>query len=631
MKDLEIIRAEISDSFDKYLAVLGAVTSIFMIPVLILLGQNLIQAGLVIYFLFACGIYLLLRPRWATRRELALPKSQTTRECLITNIAFFAVLTYAVLSIGLRSQPYSRPLGYFLAIGAMASLLAFESMRLPAKRGYQYVVLAKIMLLGILLRWVPQMIFPGGFYFDSWYHEYVAEATLSTFHIVEMGALSYSRLPVMHLQLASTMLVTGLDFETAFMLLISPLQVIVQTIFTYLLAVRFITGKRIALLAALLVTIADVVMAQGSLAYPTTLAVMLLIAIVYVIFRARQSSSPILLALCLVLMVTLILTHTLVSFAMAMILLCFWLGYEVYSRIHRLPVGLPPAAFSLVALFVVAMLSWWMYASGHIWLVARALRWGLREDYFTMPAPEQAIAYSAEIPATEILLDRAGFSLYYAFAALGCLYLTSKASIGGVRGFVLALGGILFAAFAFLGPLLSLFILPARWYLLSQVALAIPAALGMILVVDVAGRGKTVLLGTVVGLVAFSMVADVAANFDTPIFSPARLVRRAFTESELQSMDTITDLWDGIVSSDLHANSYLTYGRLVPTLEISEALGEKDFLPLEGTAILIRESIASNPFNARATWKLGYDPRDLLASQGFARLYDSGSASLFYK
>jgi hypothetical protein len=592
----------------------------------------MVQATLVVYVSLACALYLVIRTRFAGTGAIVLPTSKMTgREWLLASIAFFGLFTYAILSVALRSQPYTRPLGFFVAIGVLAALLAVEIIRLPARQGYEYAVLFKIVLIGVLLRWAPQLMFPGHVALDPWGHEYIVREILSTFHIPQLGPLTYSKVPVMHLHLASTMLMTGLDFEISFMLLMSSLQVIVQATFTYLLAVRFITGKRIALLAALLVTVADIVVFNGFLAYPTTLAVMLLSAILYVVLRARQASSMRWTALGLVLMATLILTHTLVSLAMAMLLLCFWAGFEVYKRLHRSRAGIPLVALSLVALFSIAMLSWWIYASGHILFLAQVIRWALRAEYFLAPVPEAARAYAASIPVSEILLDIAGFSVFYTFAAIGCLYLASIKSPGGARGFALALVGILFAAFAFLGPVLNLFVLPDRWYLMSQVALAIPTALGMIMVAGL-GRGRQdVLLGILVGLVTFSMVADAAANFDTPVFSSARNIRRAFTEGELRSMETIADLWDGVVGSDRHATAYLTYGGGVATYAINDALDEKDFTLLAGTAILIRDYITNSPFYAEGPWKLGYDPRDLLERQGFGRLYDSGSASLFYK
>jgi hypothetical protein len=623
----------IVSNLDRNLAIFTLILSALLVCLLSLKPETVIQAGFIVYIFFACIAYLVIRPRLSAR-EVATPPIpyMRGRAYLLLNIMFFVTFAYAVFSVALRTQPYTRPLDYFVSIGVLAGLLAVESLLLPAKQGYEYIILAKVILVGILMRWVPQVMFPGGIWFDSWFHERLVREMLRTSHITGLGALPYSKLPVMHLLLGSTMLLTGMDFETAFMLVVSPLQVIVQAIFTYSLAVGFISGKRPALLAALLVTVADVVMAKGIVAYPNTLAMILLIVIVHTIFRARQSASTKLSVLCLLLMGTLILTHTIASLALAILLLCFWLGFGVYQWMYCTRVKVPPVNFFLFALFVVAMLSWWMYASGHIMLLAKSIQWAFQVEHFQARAPAQAIAYSLEIPISEVLLDRVGFSMYYALAIIGCLYLMSKKATGSGHGFMLALGGCFLTAIGFFSPVLHAYVLPVRWHFMSQVMLAIPAALGIILISGVADKHRALLIGALVGLLSFSMVADVAANFDTPILSSARLIRVAFTESELQSMDTITDLWRGTIASDQHSNAYLSSQRDVETLEINEPLDVQDFLTLKGSMLLIREYITSKPFYAGGkAWMLGYDPIDILMTQRFEQVYDSGSVTAFYR
>jgi hypothetical protein len=222
--------------------------------------------------------------------------------------------------------------------------------------------------------------------------------------------------------------------------------------------------------------------------------------------------------------------------------------------------------------------------------------------------------------------------MYYAFASMGCLYLTSKKSTGKGQGFGLVLGGVLLTAVGFFGPVLSLWVIPPRWHFMSQVVMAIPTALGITLVSGTAGKHKALLLGVMVGLTSFSMVTENAVNFDTPIFSSTRLIRVALTSSELKSMDTVTEFWDGTVASDMHAAVYMAYGRNVKTSEIGESLDAKSFLSLKGDMIFIREYITSRPFHTvgNKVWKLDYDPREILTTQGFEQLYDSGSATLFY-
>jgi hypothetical protein len=229
------------------------------------------------------------------------------------------------------------------------------------------------------------------------------------------------------------------------------------------------------------------------------------------------------------------------------------------------------------------------------------------------------------------LLDRFGFSAFFALAAIGCLYLVSKKAPGNGQGFGLVLGGGILIAIGFFGPVLDALIIPLRWQFMSQVVMAIPAALGVLIIASAAGRYKQLLLGVLVGLVSFSMVADVAANFDTRVFSSTRLVRAALTRSELTSMDTIAGLWPGAMAADLHAITYLHHQWGIHPDDVAEDLDWKYFEHREGGAVLIRDYITKEPFYVGTPWKLDYEPRDVLREQGFGRLYDSGSVELFFK
>ena len=279
-------------NLDRNLAIIGLVSSLLAIGWLGRKAETVIHAAFITYIFLACTTYLTVRPRLSVRGIVTPPvRDLTSRAYLLFNIMFFVVLSGAILSVALRPHPYTRPLAYFVSVGTLAGLLATECYLLPTKQGYEYILLAKIILLGVVIRLVPQMMFPGNVWFDPWYHENFVREILKTTHLPQLGTGSYSKLPVMHLLLASTMIVTGLDFKMSFMLLMIPLQVILQAIFTYALAVEFISGKKPALLATLLVTVADVVVSKGIIAYPNNLAVILMTVIIYTVFRARQRSS----------------------------------------------------------------------------------------------------------------------------------------------------------------------------------------------------------------------------------------------------------------------------------------------------------------------------------------------------
>lgn len=626
-----IFRRLSSDDLDKVLAIIGMGVSLLLSLVLSLVTGSILHGTLTFYIFLACAAYLILRPRLID--DFLSPVDREAlriRPYLVVNILFIVVFTLCVLCVPLRSEPYSRPVSFFVLVGLLGGLLAFESMLPFPRKGYEKLILAKIIMLGVLVRWFPQAIFPGGIWFDPWYHEYVVRETLATAYIPELGGLGYSKLPVMHLQMASSMLLTGLDFESTFMYLLSLLQVITQAIFTFMLVRRMFSEKSVALVAALLVSVADLVLAKGIIAYPNMLAAMSMIVLVYTIYTARQISSGRVLLLALFLMGTLILTHTVGSLAMAVLLFSLWLGFEIHRRVIDPGVRKSHVNIYTVALFSVAMLFWWMYASGHFLLLVKTVRWAFQIDRFQLPAPEQAAAYASKIPVVEVLLDRLGFSVFYALAAIGCLYLFSKRSQAKGFGFGLALGGVVLTSIGFLGSAFQVYIHPTRWYFMSQLTLAPSAAVGIMALSRIAGRMRPLWVAVLIGLLAFSMVSNTVANFDTPVLPSSRLVRHAFIESELASLDGISSNWKGTLASDQHTNAYLTFQRNRETVDINDSLDREDMLPLAETLVVVREYITTDTFYVRGSiWRLDFDLHELLSSQGFSRVFDAGSVSGF--
>lgn len=615
------------ENLDKILAMIGMLVSALLTVGLTILTRSILHGVLMIFITLACAAYLVVRPRLSGDfPSLPTREASTLRLRLVINILYFLLFSLSVLSIALRSTPYARPVIFFILVGLLGGLLAYESCLVLPGKGYEAFVLAKCILLGLLLRLVPQAIFPGVIWFDSWYHGFVVRDMLATAQIPELGAMTYSRLPVLHLQVASGMLLTGLNYKYTFMYLISTLQVAVVAIFSFALAKRLFSDHTVALLAALIACVADLMVAYGIYAFPNVLAMMYASACIYMILVARRGGSPSIGGLAIFLMAIMILTHTVASLAMAVLLLCLWGGFHVFQRVFSLKRVRSPVNMFTVALFIVAMLFWWMYASGHFFLLVQAVRWAFQVDRFQLPAPEQALAYMTSIPLHEVILDRLGYFIFYGLSAMGSLYMVSKRAKSGGFGFGLALGGVIFASIGFIGSAVQVYFHSVRWYFMSQLFLALPAGVGIVALSSRADRFRPVFTGALVACLTFSMVSNTVANFDTPVISSSRLVRHAFIESELVSMDEILSRWDETVSSDTHTNVYVSAMHDRDAVDFSEALDQGDMLLLGDSLIVVRDTITRDPFYVRGTiWKLDFDLDELLDSQGFMRVFDSGT------
>jgi len=620
---MTIKREKVTENLDRNLAILGLVACSILTLWLVLIIGKYAEAGVTASL--ACTTYLLIRKRLVSRGILHLQDLCIKRAAyFILNLLFFILFFYSIASVILRPELYSRPLEYFISTAVMATILAIEILFLPKGKTHTSFILVKITLIALSLRWIPQFIFPGLIGVDTWTHQMFVTKILETGSI--SAGYDYSNLPVMHLIIATTMLITDLNYKFVTMLSISLLHV-VGLVFVFLLG-RFIFNPKVGLLAALLLGVAGYWIDLGMAIHPTTLALVLVAMLIYLIFKARQDNSITLTSLYLLIMGILILTHTVTALCLAIILFSLWLGFELYKKLYRDRFDVPVTIW-LVTLFVIAMLSWWTYVSGHTTTLAELIKSGFRVERWALAEPMAGVSFS------EWLLYMLGFLLFYAFSIIGLFPMLAR-RFGNGHSFALALAGFVLLVIAFLSVPLGLTgILPQRWWWNSHLILAIPAAFGLL---SVCGwfKSKTngaLILATLVLVLSFFSITAAQANFDNLIYTENTAARYAFIESELSAMNTIPQISDRRVGvATPSARFYLELNRNVPVKKIAANLRARDFTDCTGIIVIIRDEVANNYFDFNGGgMKLDYDPREVLKNQGFSRVYECNSVSAFWK
>ena len=191
-------------------------------------------------------------------------------------------------------------------------------------------------------------------------------------------------------------------------------------------------------------------------------------------------------------------------------------------------------------------------------------------------------------------------------------------------------------ALSFFPLLLNMQIISERWLYFSQILLALPLAIAFCLLFS-SIRSKAVgslLLIALTFSLSFLMVLSPAANLDNSTFLPNTQVREALAESELQAVQTITEIWNGTIGLD-HYCSSLPSGQSLSfsiraTQDISEKIYSKNFSDARDMLVMIRKEIVDHPFVLfQVIYKLDYDPRETIVAQGFSRVYDCGTVEGF--
>jgi len=616
---------KISTDLDKTFAVLGLTLTLSLASYLFFSSGRLAYIVAALIGFAGCLFYLAIRKRLPKSSLPSLASSVKIKPStyLMLNILFFVLFSYSILSIYLSPEPYIRPLSYFIAIVLMAGLLGVEILFLPARKSATVIVLLKIMMLALSLRWSQLLIFPSGVLSDPIAHEWFTTQIVNTGHILE--GLGYSKLPNMHLMIGATSIVTDLNYKMSTMLSITLLQVICDLSFVFLIG-KFIWNAKAGLLGALLLAVANHHINLGVAAIPTTAGAVLVAIIVYLLFRYHRNKSVATQSVVLLFFLVLILTHTVSALCMSMVLFVFWSGCLVYNRLYR-EEPVPVATLALFASFSVGMVAWWTYASGHILSIAEAIRWGYTLDWSGEPTIiQEATKYIETVPFSGELTRHIGLLLFSVFGILGCFYLLA----GRVRNrsrFVLAVSAPIVLLMGFAPWEYQVGILH-RWWFLGQILLAVPFGIFLLALCEIFSSKivKGLLLLAVVLPLCFLLIMSPVANYDNDTLSGQMAVRYMLTESELQAMNTVPLICRGTLASDgLCGDKFSTTP--APS-EIGRQIRTRDFSDLKDAMVIIREEAVNHP-RCYDAYRLKYSPYEALEAQGFSCVYDCGSVKSF--
>ena len=370
------------DNIDGILALAGAVCALMLIAFLqIRIGNPAYTITAVLAFL-ACAAYLFLK--W--RQKLLDFSSILNVEAkpsilLLADIVFFALFTYNLWVFAFRPEPYVRPLEYFISIAAMSAILAAKILFLPAKNSWTSFTLFQIILIGLSLEWTVLLMFPDIVGMDTWVHR------LTTIGWVASGRIDggiYQSLPIMHLTVGATSIITALNYKMAAMFSISLLQVVCDVLFIFLIG-RLVFNAKVGMLAALFAGIANWHIFFGYWTIPNTLGATFLFIILYLVLKLHKDRVFAVIPLLVLLMVALLLTHTIATLWLAILLFTFWLCFVFYNKFFK---ERSATLFILViaVLFTLATFGWWTFGSG----TTQTLLYHIRQGF----APSAGLTYA---------------------------------------------------------------------------------------------------------------------------------------------------------------------------------------------------------------------------------------------
>jgi hypothetical protein len=655
-------RAFLASRLDILLAVIGALGSLALIIWFLLTTEGYLYPTVGVLALLACLAYLILKVRMNPLYS-RLSHSVSQRTYLLLSICFFLFITLALIFMATRGDVYSRPLEFFLSVTAAFAVLFVEIILTPSSHAYATFILAKAIFLAIILVWSPQSMFPSSLGIDTFFHSQFTQSIINSGHIATNPLYqAYFSFPAMHLNAATAVMLTSLDYRGVMLSFISPLYIICGLSFIYILG-SFVYSQKVGLLAALLLGSSTIFIRLGWWMVPNGYATVFVLAITFILFSPRKEQAFGTYVILSIIMIGLILAHSVAALSMFFILLIAWMGTTIYNRLlepNRVDVlgafeiniakqsdnvftqpqetawkriENPLLTFWYVLAFGAATAIWWL-ASAPIVIgtITDLLKYGLTKDIFVSPVKE-SVEYGLSVSVWENVLRISSYALLWALAFLGS-FAAFAMEYTNRQFFMLACSGLGLLAIGFFSIPFGLSTLPERWQFLSIFFLVIPAAVG---IMNVAGitRNKLVGVSLITALVSayiFISITGPLAVVDKPIWAKKTTVRYAMQESEIKGLHTVleisrayNDTEFSYIGADYNLCNYFRYPSLY---YIGQELRDKDFTQRRGI-VFFRDDVVYNPFSAPGILKLDFNVLELIENQGYFAIYCSDTAHAY--
>lgn len=542
------------------------------------------------------------------------------------SLLYIILLIASILSVNFRPELYERPLLYFIATSLMAGTIACQI--LFSNERQKWFIIPQIVVLGASIAWSQLLIFPNVVGADPWYHQMVTMNILE-FQTIPGGA--YSHLPLFHLMVATTSLLSDLSYKIAAMLSVSLAQIICNVSFVYLLANLIFKNHKIGLFASLMVVVANHHINMSFWSIPNSFAGIFIAIIIYMILKDISDRSAPKNIILIVLFFTTIFTHTIATTCIAILLFAAWLSMVAFNAIH--PKKYATMSVLLPIVFTLAMYSWWDYATGHTKTLAKLIEWGFSKDVFIMDgAAKVSSVYTSVIPITEQIFNQFGMFLFFATSFIGIFYLLSQKD---TRCFVFALIGLIPLAIGFFSLIFGFGVIEHRWWYFAQILLSVPlaATIGLLLKAWTAHNAKIIASGLLfaVSLFTFLLIVSPSANADNAMFSPNTLVRSSLTESELHSISMVSGMYPGEIGTERYITNVVSFLPIdIKLTVIDENIFTGDYSRLNQGDVLIREHIKGNTFKLfQGPYRLDYDLGQRIERQGYSKTYNANSVTIY--
>ncbi len=552
-------------------------------------------------------------------------------DCRIFNLLLMAYAPLFAISALILATYTPRPVGYYLVITLLATIILMEILLFEATCGRVLIILAQIMALNLNLIWGVTMkyhLFIGRM--DPISHLFYISTLMEAAHVTDAFD-NYRAFPLWHILVYALYIIMRSPLPLEKMIFLANGLVYAFLVpMAYLVSRTVFKDRSLALLISLFIIFYTDVLNYGMSSIPRSVVSFLELVLLYFIF-IRDSAMKLMIIVALT--VVLILYHP-VSLPFIMVIFSLLITLDIaYERGEERTIS-----YKYLLLSLILCLGYWMHYSMYI-LQA------LLENVMTS-APSLLTTKSIADAPFEELFNYLQYAPLLLFIVFGILWALNDERFS-TRAKMLCLVGVLLVAVSFPGPMLLFTHLAKNFNIMrfgeyAFIFIIMASAVGFSgLFHKARGYGRTILVVVFMAMIFLSVSNDFTAS-DNP------LVKRTFytfymTENEVESIRYLPEVAGGYVMSDYVVTRYLEcspFQKKAHVLEVDRANmrflrnssddlllirgGELDGRPLKLYTSLERDFVDHpNLFNLLDYYMPDLPLWDQLSE--YNRIYDSGA------
>lgn len=606
---------------DLMLCFVGLFIGFISAAIFYILDFSFIDVSLTLFF--ACLVYFVIKSNNAG--EIKKYRCWGTKHIITFNLSFLLLTLILINEIYL----FNNVIFLYSIIIILSCLVVLEFISLPSTTSYSSLILIKIFIIALILRWNLYFQYPSYIGVDAWYHGAMI-ADIIKFEHLPIG-YAYSKYPVMHLVVSAGSLMSNITIKNSMVATIGLFEIICL-IYVFLIG-KSVSSTKTGILATLLVAVSGYHISWGYYIIAMSLGLSIFTTIFYILLRVNSPMGKKFKVLLILHTFLIIITHTISTVIMCLFVILNYITTKVCSKNFKYS---PSFSLSLPLIVLISTLGYWMYSTGFIGYVVLSIQSSLM-----ISEVDSIVANPIAVNLFERQLNRIEMLLFLGFTIIGSLYWFSE-RIDDVRRLVLMVCGATFTVVIFSSIFIGIdSILPDRWYAFLYVILANISAAGIIYYIDSFKNNnlRAYFLVIIVALFTIFAITSAAANGGSAAYSNEQ-TKNELTESDLYSYNTLSRMYSGKVTSDGYSNLYFKHIAKLPT----ETFEPYNLTNGHGLTILridyLRSSIISIPVPDKnehgyggyeGTFvKLDAIDFDLLYGDKYSKIYDSKSISGYY-